>query len=345
MRRILFALAIGCLIFMGYTLAEQSHPAEEIRPGTFGGTGDYKFPKNLIIGTQPTSPKLSSGQGNLNLTLSGLPYLTYFVINYKDEQLMKLDTVGNLWVKGKVDVEGNLYVKGNVGIGTTSPVNAKLVVDGGNYYAIEGKSIGYIAISGYASSGGWGVYGESDSRVGVFGRSSSGYGVYGESKSSYGVFGVSDSSIGVYGSSTDSQGIAGYSKNDYSGYFWGGKGVYVSGDLKVTGTKNAVVSTSQGERKMSAVEAPTVNFVTAGSSKLVNGEAKVKIEPLFLETINTEAGYKVLLTPMSNCQLYVSNKNKDGFVVRLSSGEKDCSFDWFLYGIRKGYENYYMEKI
>lgn len=95
---------------------------------------------------------------------------------------------------------------------------------------------------------------------------------------------------------------------------------------------------------MSAVEAPTVNFVTAGSSQLSNGVAVVKIEPLFLETINTSAGYKVLLTPTDKCQLYVSEKRSDSFVVKLISGNENCTFDWFLYGVRKGYENWYMEK-
>ncbi|MCD6148717.1 hypothetical protein J7J18_05050, partial [bacterium] len=121
-------------------------------------------------------------------------------------------------------------------------------------------------------------------------------------------------------------------------------GLKVWGDLTVTGNKNAVVNTSQGQRKMSAVEAPTVNFVTAGSSQLVNDEVMVKIEPLFLETINTSVGYKILLTPTDNCQLYVSDKSEDSFVVKLSSGKENCTFDWFLYGVRKGYENWYMEK-
>ena len=118
----------------------------------------------------------------------------------------------------------------------------------------------------------------------------------------------------------------------------------IDGDLTVTGNKNAVVNTSQGQRKMSAVEAPTVNFVTAGSSQLVNDRVVVKIEPLFLETINTSVGYKVLLTPTDNCQLYVSDKSEDSFVVKLSNGKENCAFDWFLYGVRKGYENWYMEK-
>ncbi len=132
--------------------------------------------------------------------------------------------------------------------------------------------------------------------------------------------------------------------NAYSGHFIGGEGVKVNGDLEVTGSKNAVINTSQGKRKMAAVEAPTTNFVTSNSSQLINGEREVKIEPLFLETINTDSGYQVLLTPTGNCQLYVSDKKEDRFVVKSSSGKTNCTFDWFLYGKRKGYENQYMEK-
>lgn len=130
-----------------------------------------------------------------------------------------------------------------------------------------------------------------------------------------------------------------------TGWLYVNEDLVVYGDLAVHGTKNAIVNTSQGMRKMYAVEAPTVNFVTAGSGKLVNGEARIKIEPLFLETINTSAGYLVLLTPTDACTLYVAEKGENYFVVKLINGKEDCTFDWFLYAKRRGYENVYMERV
>jgi len=94
-------------------------------------------------------------------------------------------------------------------------------------------------------------------------------------------------------------------------------------DLAVHGTKNAIVNTSQGMRKMYAMEAPTVNFATASSGKLVNGEARINIEQLFLETINTSAGYLVLLTLTDACTLYVAEKGENYFVVKLINGKEN----------------------
>jgi hypothetical protein len=115
-------------------------------------------------------------------------------------------------------------------------------------------------------------------------------------------------------------------------------------NLEVTGSKSAVVNTSQGMRRMYAVEAPTVNFVTSGSGELKNGKAEIKIEPLFLETINTSTGYQVLISPTDECSLYISEKRKDSFVVKKFSGKDNCTFDWFLFGVRKNYEDKYMEQ-
>ena len=96
-------------------------------------------------------------------------------------------------------------------------------------------------------------------------------------------------------------------------------------------------------RKLSAVEAPTVNFVTSGSATLKGEEVRIYIDPLFLETINTSVGYQVLITPTSPCILYVDKKYEDSFVVKKLSGNYTCTFDWFLIARRKGYENWYME--
>jgi hypothetical protein len=111
MRRILFALAIGCLIFMNYAFADQWHPAEEIRPGTFGtfaeGPYDYKFPRSLNVTNQLKIGKfLTIWQGAAGgvFDLSG----GRFSFSYANDEKMRLDSAGNLWVKGNVNVTGQL---------------------------------------------------------------------------------------------------------------------------------------------------------------------------------------------------------------------------------------------
>jgi hypothetical protein len=122
-----------------------------------------------------------------------------------------------------------------------------------------------------------------------------------------------------------------------------GNNLTVDGDLTVIGVKSAKIMTSKGVRRMAAVEAPTNNFITFGSSQLSNGEARINIEPLFLETISAKKDYQVFLTAKDSCSLYVADQDKEGFLVKKSKGKQDCAFDWFLYALRKGYEDWYME--
>ncbi len=88
------------------------------------------------------------------------------------------------------------------------------------------------AISGKNTAAGIGVFGESDSFVGVIGQSTSGVGVRGVSDSSSGVNGQSTSSFGVYGESQQSEGVRGVSHSQHGGVVGvndnaqGGQGVW-----------------------------------------------------------------------------------------------------------------------
>jgi hypothetical protein len=112
---------------------------------------------------------------------------------------------------------GDLYIDGKIGIGTTTPGDFKLNVQGGsnNGIYVSGNSTGIYAGGSYAglhgeSSTGAGVRGWSDSQMGVEGRNSdsnnygqlgtNAYGVYGSAPSSFGrgVYGEG-SWCGVYG--------------------------------------------------------------------------------------------------------------------------------------------------
>ena len=66
---------------------------------------------------------------------------------------------------------------------------------------------------------------------------------------------------------------------------YGGYGVYREGNFAATGAKTAIVSTSQGDRKLYSQESPEVWFEDFGEGQLMGGMAQIKLDPLFLETV------------------------------------------------------------
>jgi hypothetical protein len=224
------------------------------------------------------------------------------------------------------------------------------------YRGVEGATASGIGVYGNASGTGaginYGVYGLARSTLGrgVYGTapyigvqgvatatSGGRYGVYGSS-SYIGVYGTS-TFIGVYGRTTAATGA-------YAGYFVGDvratDDLTVGDDLFVTGTKSSVVKAANGERRaLYAIESPTVVFEDFGSAQLVNGEATVKIEALFAETVNTNQSYFIFLTPNGDSKgLYVAEKQAGYFVVReQNGGQSNIAFDYRIVAKRKGYED------
>ncbi len=125
------------------------------------------------------------------------------------------------------------------------------------------------AIMGESTGGGRGVFGSSNTGRGVYGYSESDVGVYGvgNAGSAYGVYGIHNGTgyhgflggdfygafghgyVGVHGENADGSiygklgtlvaGVHGHGTGAaYSGYFEGGAGVYIEGNLNVTGAKN-----------------------------------------------------------------------------------------------------------
>jgi hypothetical protein len=113
----------------------------------------------------------------------------------------------------------------------------------------------------------------------------------------------------------------------------------VGGNLSVTGTKAALVSTTAyGPRELYAVESPQNWFEDFGSAKMMGGEKVVEIEPIFRSTVDTDRGYHVFLTPNGRCSLYVAEKWRSSFQVKSLAGAADCSFDYRIVASRKGFE-------
>ncbi len=115
-----------------------------------------------------------------------------------------------------------------------------------------------------------------------------------------------------------------------------------SGDLACTGTKSAAVSIASGQRvALYAMESPENWFEDFGSGKLVSGVGTVKLESVFMQTVNSALEYHVFLTPRGDCKgLYVAQETPSSFEIReLGGGQSNVGFDYRIVARRKGYEN------
>jgi hypothetical protein len=73
---------------------------------------------------------------------------------------------------------------------------------------------------------------------------------------------------------------------------------------------------------------------------LVNGVARVKLDAIFAQTVNTGVEYHVFLTPDGDCRgLYLSAKDASGFEVReLGGGSASIAFEYRIMAKRMGHE-------
>ena len=114
------------------------------------------------------------------------------------------------------------------------------------------------------------------------------------------------------------------------------------GNLSCTGTITPFFPLDGGRRKvgMSAIESPENWFEDFGSAQLVNGVAVVRLDPNFMQTVNTEKNYRVFPVPNGDCKgLYMINETANSFEVHeLSGGISNISFDYRITAIRRKYE-------
>jgi hypothetical protein len=129
----------------------------------------------------------------------------------------------------------------------------------------------------------------------------------------------------------------------------GKKGLFVQGDfLVLNGTKNAGVKTVRfGHRKMYAVEATENVFEDFGTATLKGGKARVELDEVFVETVNTGQKYQVFMTPRGDSKgLFVSAQDARGFTVQESqSGTGSYDFDYRVVAKVRGYEKTRMEQF
>lgn len=112
----------------------------------------------------------------------------------------------------------------------------------------------------------------------------------------------------------------------------------INGDLTVGGSKNAVVPTSKGMAAINAYETAEYYFGDIGKSKTdETRQAVIKLDPLFLETVNTEIPYHVFVSSNSDAHIWVEQMSKDSFVVK--SSKPNAEFSWEIKAKRLGYED------
>jgi hypothetical protein len=203
----------------------------------------------------------------------------------------------------------------------------------GQAIAVYGYTNSTAGISGYFVSDNntstatkAGVYGRDDSDTGGPGYGVAGHGYY--------------TGVGV--------GAWSYSGDLFRGYagdFPGGTlRFYVTqaGNLYIDGTYNAFrpVAGPDGTvevRTLYSPQSPEQWSEDLGTAELVAGAATVTIEPMFAETVDLVADYRVFLTPLGDCPLYVAAKGATSFTVRAIGGQP-CSvaFDYRLVARPKG---------
>ena len=217
-----------------------------------------------------------------------------------------------------------------------------------NAYGVYGMATGHGAgVKGSTDShDGYGVYGVNSASIGgigIYGESIEGIGVSGytfsASKGAAGVMGLANQGVGVRGTTIDGIGVEGASVGN-------GLAIYASGNFAASGSKTAIVATSQGNRKLYTQESPEVWFEDFGEGQLMGGLAHINLDPLFLETVTIDAKHplKVFIQLNDDCNGVYVQRQATGFeVVELARGNSRAHFTYRVVAKRKGYENARLE--
>lgn len=119
--------------------------------------------------------------------------------------------------------------------------------------------------------------------------------------------------------------------------------IYAYGSIGCSGTKYRIVDTDHyGKVGMNALESAGAHFTDIGSGCIESDKCYIYLDPLFLETIDQNEEYQVLITRTSQEEVYWVKKEKMYFIVH---GEKGASFDWMVIAKQKGYQRERMSSV
>jgi hypothetical protein len=217
------------------------------------------------------------------------------------------------------------------------------------------------AVHGVSVNGTGGSF-ESDAGTGLIALGQN-IGVHGLSTSQVGLIGVSVSvaTFGIVGTSVSGRGCDARATTSNGGYFQtesaavaalvfsnsqangglggnGSRGLFLNGTWVVqNGTKKAMVQTSRGMASLYSLEATVSLFEDLGVARLVNGRARVDLDPIFAETIERDS-YHVFLTARGETGgVYVAAQDERGFELRARQpGVVPVDVDYRVVAQRKG---------
>lgn len=241
--------------------------------------------------------------------------------------------------------EGAIGVRGMSGVNIIN-LDVKIGVQGLSQQA------GGIGVRG--DGGDVGVKGTSQ-KIGVQGvgvTATDAVGVRGEAPGT-GVVGTSTGGGGVAGSSSSGIGVFGSTNSGTAGLFVGA--VLVQGDFTVTGAKSAAVPLPGGTLgRTYAMECPDSWLADFGEGQLTDGFRRVPIDPKFASTVDLSGQYHVVVTPLAEAILYVTNRTPQTFDVRaIPFKDKDdkhtspepIRFTWWVVGRRKDIKGPRFEEV
>lgn len=138
--------------------------------------------------------------------------------------------------------------------------------------------------------------------------------------------------------------------NYYGGFFDGNQstndyawvGVRNGGtDYKILGAGSVstlVKDIDNRPRILFCPESPEVTFTDSGTGKLVNGQARIELDPILTKNIFVDEKHplKVFIQLEGDCNgVFVTNKTASGFLVKeLQNGRSNVSFSWQLIASR-----------
>jgi hypothetical protein len=194
-------------------------------------------------------------------------------------------------------------------------------------------SAGVFGYSGNANGNEMGVIGDfAISGTGVFGLGSGGAITDMPANPNIGIFGTvgSATGTGVYGRNTNTSATA--------------FGVYCAGNFAETGAKSASVPTTQGNQLVYCTESPEMWFEDMGFNKLINGEAHIILDELFLETIYIDATHKphIFIQDLGDTKGLIVTMDSDnkGFTVKEKKGGiSNSDFSYRILAKRRFYQD------
>ena len=115
-------------------------------------------------------------------------------------------------------------------------------------------------------------------------------------------------------------------------------------NLYVSGSKNAVVPSSKGYIAINAYETAEYYFGDIGENQTDKQGVKIiNLDPLFLETVNTNVPYQVFLSSYDDAKVWVFARNNNMFIVK--SDKPNVKFAWEIKAKRKDYENVRLKTV